>query len=702
MATRSDSGDTDAPEFAPPCTAPASPWGASETAPVLSHTETASSATRHNWNLYSSPPVLSPSAFAATNQLHAPPGLRSPRRPRGRSNRMAKTPAHACAADASSSPRRAEESESWRAEEQASSPARALAAAVSSPPPRASSAENSSEGSLAHAPWSLEGGEGRNVLTWRKKKSADEAGGGGRGNRSEGETDDERAQAKSARKERNFFFRILDRPGEEPLHVNVYLMLYFRIVNAVAYAARSAAIFDAYLHLRFGGNRAIGTLASFSGLVTIVVAPFAGIVADRFKARRSSFLRCAALFGFACIYVNWWAVSDDNFSLFVLSTFMWKGWYEFVTVCTESLFNDCIPAGRRSELYVVRRIVTTLANGVGPLFSFAVFVLEGNSWSLPVLHTVLHVGIILSLPQTFLLWVWRDVPVPLAGRARSVAVSAEKPREEPEKTRAQTGDDEARIGLIESADAQLEARPDDSLLSKPAARAEDAVRRAAVPWLVFVSHCVTFCGAGMTVKYFPLFFKSEYYFQPTQTCMLSSVYTLFIAFFTYVIQHFAALLGRPQASLLFTGMGICCLFLLSQLQYLPLVIIVYLLRGALQNASTPIDRSLLMDFIDSKHVGKWSAMQSIATMTWSLSAFIGGLIADKVSYRQTFVITGCVYVLAELIYLPLLWLVPAHLDLAGGPQLTRDKANHHEKSQKTLQAATHQSDASDGEPNCPA
>ncbi|CBZ54956.1 conserved hypothetical protein [Neospora caninum Liverpool] len=445
-------------------------------------------------------------------------------------------------------------------------------------------------------------------------------------------------------KKRNFFFRFLDREGEEPLHINVYLMLYFRVVNSVSYAARAAAIFDTYLHMRFGGNRAIGTLVSFSGLVTIVVAPLAGVVADRFKSHRSTFLRVSALFGFACIYVNWLAVSADSFSLFVLNTFMWKAWWEFVTVCTEALFNDCIPPGRRSELYVYRRIAATLANGVGPLFSLAVFLLEGNAWSLPVLHSVLHVGLILTVPQMLLLWVWRDVPVSLSDSARL--------RDEGENAKdfaqgeAASGRGVHRAGEASqggSRDAEEEASlvgaTNQTELLEDQKKREDS-RRAAVPWLVFVSHFVTFCGAGMTVKYFPLFFKSEYQFQPTQTCLLSSVYTLFIAFFTYVIQHFAACLGRPQASLLFTGLGICCLFLLASFHYLPLVIVFYLFRGALQNASTPIDRSLLMDFIDSKNVGKWSAMQSVATMTWSLSALVGGFIADSVSYRQTFVITG--------------------------------------------------------------
>ncbi|PHJ16734.1 major facilitator family protein [Cystoisospora suis] len=70
-----------------------------------------------------------------------------------------------------------------------------------------------------------------------------------------------------------------------------------------------------------------------------------------------------------------------------------------------------------------------------------------------------------------------------------------------------------------------------------------------------------------------------------------------------------------------------------------------------------------MDFIDSKNVGKWSALQSLSTMMWSLSALLGGLLVDQISYRSTFVITGCVYILAELVYLPVLWLVPRELDM---------------------------------------
>ncbi|PHJ15445.1 major facilitator family protein, partial [Cystoisospora suis] len=293
---------------------------------------------------------------------------------------------------------------------------------------------------------------------------------------------------------------------------------------------------------------------------------------------------------------------------------MWKGWYEFVTVCTESLFNDSIPQGRRSELYVHRRIVTTLANGVGPLFSLFVFYVEGNSWNLSVLHTVLHVGLILSLPQAFVLWMWRDVLPPPSPSSLSLSSSscsskdqdfpsyqrtslktpspASAEREEEEEVRG----DEADLSVLHTTPSQpvalsasSEEREDkEEEDAKDGAVEEDEEdkrgiltgvcthhshvvnkdslgerkerrqikKSRAVPWLVFISHCITFSGAGMTVKYFPLFFKSEYQLQPIHMCLLSSVYTLFIAFFTYAIQRMAVRIGRPQASLLSTGLGI--------------------------------------------------------------------------------------------------------------------------------------------------
>ncbi|KAL8272069.1 hypothetical protein Esti_004004 [Eimeria stiedai] len=444
-------------------------------------------------------------------------------------------------------------------------------------------------------------------------------------------------------------------------HRNVSLMLYFRVLNAISYAARSASIFDAYLHMQFGGNRAIGAMASLTGLITVVVAPLAGWGADALKARRCLALKAAAAWGLVCICVNYAAIGLSSFNLLLASNLMWKAWYECVTVLTESLFNDAIPPGERSQLFVLRRILTTLANGLGPLLSLCVFLVSENVWRADVLHRVLKVGVFLSIPQLIVLLFWREIT---DEEALLIRMRGSKPTTPQEQQQQEKG---------EAAAAECGSRKHLFFL-----------KTRHVPWLIFhwqtaaglvsvvavaaAGLCLFSCFSGMTVKYFPLFFKSEYGFQPIHSCLLSTAYTLSIAALTYVIQLFAARMGPTKASFLFTSIGVCGLFLLSQVYWLPAVLVIYLLRGAFQNASTPLDRSVCLDLIPTSLVGRWAALQSLATLMWSVSALFGGFLADYTDYRQIFIFTGRIYVVAQLVYLPCLWLLP---HTGGKPQKLR-------------------------------
>ncbi|KAL8428864.1 hypothetical protein Efla_002962 [Eimeria flavescens] len=442
-------------------------------------------------------------------------------------------------------------------------------------------------------------------------------------------------------------------------HRNVSLMMYFRVLNAISYAARSAAIFDAYLHMQFGGNKAIGAMASLTGLITVIVAPLAGWSADALKARRCVALKAAAVWGLLCVGVNYAAIELSSFNLLLTSNLMWKAWYESVTVFTESLFNDAIPPGQRSHLFVLRRILTTLANGLGPLLSLCVFLSSENSWRADVLHRVLKVGVFLSIPQLVVLLFWREIT---EEEALSIRMQGSSSSSSSSSSNSSSGGPAAADPHQHQQQQQQEEEGDSVQLF--------FLKTQHVPWLIFVSHCITFCGAGkpqtlyaspytrMTVKYFPLFFKSEYAFKPIHSCLLSTAYTLSIATLTYVIQFFAARMGPVKASFLFTSIGVCGLFLLSQVYWLPAVVVIYLLRGAFQNASTPLDRSVCLDLIPSRLVGRWAALQSLATLMWSVSALCGGFLADYTDYRQIFTFTGRVYIVAQLVYAPCLWLLP--------------------------------------------
>lgn len=165
-------------------------------------------------------------------------------------------------------------------------------------------------------------------------------------------------------------------------------------------------------------------------------------------------------------------------------------------------------------------------------------------------------------------------------------------------------------------------------------------------------------GAGMTVKFFNLFFIEDEHFSPTAICWLQAAYPLVIAVFTKFTERLAKPIGRAQASLLFFSLNVLCLVLLSGVQSLPVLLVVFLVRGGFANSTYPIDRSILMDFTPSSRRGMWNAVESFTSMTWSGSAFIGGLLSDSHDYRFTFLITAFVYAAGCLTYSPLLFLVP--------------------------------------------
>uniref|UniRef100_A0A0G4GWL5 Major facilitator superfamily (MFS) profile domain-containing protein n=1 Tax=Chromera velia CCMP2878 TaxID=1169474 RepID=A0A0G4GWL5_9ALVE len=180
----------------------------------------------------------------------------------------------------------------------------------------------------------------------------------------------------------------------------------------------------------------------------------------------------------------------------------------------------------------------------------------------------------------------------------------------------------------------------------------------AVPWIILLTTCVTFSGAGMSVKYFGLFFRTEFGLSPLQLCLMHFFYTLSMASFTWAAQKVSRQLGRAQTSALFAVGGIVCMVLLARARYLPVVLLCYFVRGSLQNAASPLDKSIVMDYVQPRWRGLWQSLQVAPAVIWAASAFLGGRIADRYSYRTTYMFTAGIYCLANLVYCPLLFLVP--------------------------------------------
>merc|ERR1712194_232884 len=186
-----------------------------------------------------------------------------------------------------------------------------------------------------------------------------------------------------------------------------------------------------------------------------------------------------------------------------------------------------------------------------------------------------------------------------------------------------------------------------------------------VPYIIAMSDFITAIGAGMTVKFFNLFFIQDYHFSASEINWLQTVYPLVICGFMPILQRLGQPMGRAQASFMFFALNVGCLMLLSKVTNLYLLLGLFLVRGGFANAGSPINRSILMDFTTSDQRGLWNAIDSLTGMSWSGSAFIGGLLADAHDYKYTFFITGFVYLTATMVYLPTLALVPRKENAMG-------------------------------------
>ena len=78
----------------------------------------------------------------------------------------------------------------------------------------------------------------------------------------------------------------------------------------------------------------------------------------------------------------------------------------------------------------------------------------------------------------------------------------------------------------------------------------------------------------------------------------------------------------------------------------PYTVVFYVLRTCFMNSTKALTKSQLMDIIQNKQRGKYSALESINAVAWSGSAVIGGYISKSTSMETNFAVTAGMQLLA--------------------------------------------------------
>ena len=331
----------------------------------------------------------------------------------------------------------------------------------------------------------------------------------------------------------------------------------------------------------------------------------------------------------------------------------------------ESIFADSVPTGDRVGIFSIKHACMLTAAAAGPAISIGVFYYFGDRWHLPTLRAVLMVGTVMCAASLFILFGFRDAyslgdeseskrrggagtavagaqagggdGKPLEGtagmgrpcmdgpcRALVYEGTDRAPVYEDAGAGAGAGDSDAAAGSVGlGVNGDVQHRRDESSPLLGGANDESyggtghehsetgfwgGDRRRQIRWIIAFSDVLTSLAAGMTIKFFPLFFIDEeqgYSFSPIQLSVVYLLCPLFTAFLALLCRKLAETMRRPiillcVVKLLGTGL-LFVLALGDRARRRPVVMAgVFIARTGLMNCPNGIKRAVLMDAVEKK------------------------------------------------------------------------------------------------------
>ena len=417
-------------------------------------------------------------------------------------------------------------------------------------------------------------------------------------------------------------------PGPEAetgkMNPNVRASLIYSLVISLSETSWGYTALSGYLSAVGGSNAAVGLAEGFQGLAQLMFALVAGFVADR-RGRQLP-IRAGALVGAVAVCSIWLGIfvsmsERAEFWACALGLFLW-GAYRGVTLAPiDALFADSVETRDRPRLTTLKYVCTILGASLGPLLSMGLFAYWGDTWTLPELRRVIAVGTGLSLVGLVTLFSFRD-----------------------------------ECALSERASAPLPETDADTALAT-------RIRRSC-----FLSDVLGGVASGMTVRFFPLFFRDEVQLSPAEVNAVTIATTVLMAVASYSLQALSRTAGRMPVILACKFVGVALLFIMAgsrgTWQTKAFIVPVYVVRTVLMNSTTPLHKSILMDNTPRSRRGRWSAADSITAFGWSGSALIGGLVADQHGFGATFYATAALQSVGTLV---LATLLPVVKDAPAGP-----------------------------------
>ncbi len=403
---------------------------------------------------------------------------------------------------------------------------------------------------------------------------------------------------------------------------NVKLAFLFSISQSIGRGVWMGNVLSVYIFAIAGNNPVILGWTSFATGITMTLVVFpTGFFVDKY--RRDIVLKIASAVG--VVALGFVLFGNDEIKFLVVALVLWGLFQGMNRPSLESILADSVESGKRSRVYSWLHLVRQISMAIGPFLNVGLFLIFGDDWSVQILKNVMIVGICITLFSLVIMLFFDD--------KKSLDTSSE------------------------SIDLEMDHDHNDKRNGKHSRISSTAL----IAILLVGSNIIIGFGAGMTIKYFPIFFKEHesYRLDPILVQVIMGLTFIFTGLASLIAQKFSVKRGRVQIIFTVQFIATLCLFGIAFFPPIYILVPIFITRGALMNAAQPLSRSILMDVIPKKHRGKINSLEAFAWgFFWNFSALLGGyLIGSKPPYnfKLCFLVTACVYLVGII---PILFLTP--------------------------------------------
>ncbi len=162
-------------------------------------------------------------------------------------------------------------------------------------------------------------------------------------------------------------------------------------------------------------------------------------------------------------------------------------------------------------------------------------------------------------------------------------------------------------------------------------------------------------GAGMTVPFLNLYFRTRFDFPPHFIGFLFAAGGLFTSLGSLYSPIMASKYGKIKSVIISQLVSVPFLIVLGISYNVWISIIAFLSRNALMNMAQPLVTNVSMEMVNKHDRSLTSGIISVSWLaTWGITANIGGYIIEHYGYMIPFMITSLLYIISSVLYYYLL------------------------------------------------